>query len=72
VIAIWKRAWSLREEHLRFIKRALRATEPDVINEEMYEEEDDRLSTQYQRLGTYLHTASLTFNKRPQVSPISE
>jgi hypothetical protein len=52
--------------------RALRVTEQDVINEEMYEEEDDRLSTQYQRLGTYLHTASFTFNKRPQVSPISE
>jgi len=39
-------------------------TEQDVINEEMYEEEDDDLPTQYQRLNAHLHTTSVMFNKK--------
>jgi hypothetical protein len=35
-----------------------------VINEEMYEEEDDDLPTQYQRLNAHLHTTSVMFNKK--------
>jgi hypothetical protein len=44
--------------------RALRVTERDVINEKMYEEEDDDFSTQYQRLNAHLHTSSVIFNKK--------
>jgi hypothetical protein len=39
-------------------------TEQDVINEEMYEEEDEDLPTQYQRLSAHLHTGSLMFNRK--------
>jgi hypothetical protein len=42
----------------------LRVTEQDVINEEMYEEEDDDLPTQYKRLNAHLHTTSVMFNKK--------
>lgn len=42
----------------------MRVTEQDVINEEMYEEEDDDLPTQYQRLNAHLHTTSVMFNKK--------
>lgn len=52
------------EIHKKRTGRALRVTEQDVINEEMYEEEDDDLPTQYQRLNAHLHTSSVMFNKK--------
>ena len=52
------------EIHKKRTGRALRVTEQDVINEEMYEEEDDDLPTQYQRLNAHLHTSSVIFNKK--------
>ncbi|PSN62901.1 hypothetical protein BS50DRAFT_132385 [Corynespora cassiicola Philippines] len=52
------------EIHKRRTGRALRVTEQDVANEEMYEEEDDDLPTQYQRLNAHLHTSSLVFNRK--------
>ena len=52
------------EIHKKRTGRALRVTEQDVINEEMYEEEDDDLPTQYQRLNAHLHTSSIMFNKK--------
>jgi len=52
------------EIHKKRTGRALRVTEQDVINEEMYEEEDDDLPTQYQRLNAHLHTTSVLFNKK--------
>jgi hypothetical protein len=42
----------------------LRVTEQDVINEEMYEEEDDDLPLQYRRLTAHLQTGSADFNRR--------
>ena len=45
------------EIHKKRTGRALRVTEQDVINEEMYEEEDDDLPTQYQRLNAHVHVA---------------
>lgn len=39
-------------------------TEQDVINEEMYEEEDDDLPFQYRRLTAHLQTGSAAFNRR--------
>lgn len=39
-------------------------TEQDVINEEMYEEEDDDLPLQYRRLTAHLQTGSVDFNRR--------
>lgn len=39
-------------------------TEQDVINEEMYEEEDDDLPLQYRRLTQHLQTGSVDFNRR--------
>ena len=39
-------------------------TEQDVINEEMYEEEDDDLPMQYRRLTAHLQTGSVDFNRR--------
>jgi hypothetical protein len=42
----------------------LRVTEQDVINEEMYEEEDDDLPHQYRRLTAHLQTGSADFNRR--------
>ena len=39
-------------------------TEQDVINEEMYEEEDDDLPYQYRRLTAHLQTGSADFNRR--------
>jgi hypothetical protein len=44
--------------------RSLRVTEQDVINEEMYEEEDDDLPMQYRRLTAHLQTGSVDFNRR--------
>ncbi|CAG5179596.1 uncharacterized protein ALTATR162_LOCUS9365 [Alternaria atra] len=52
------------EIHKKRTGRALRVTEQDVINEEMYEEEDDDLPTQYQRLNAHLHTTSVMFYKK--------
>ncbi|KAF3005597.1 hypothetical protein E8E13_000953 [Curvularia kusanoi] len=52
------------EIHKERTGRALRVTERDVINNEMYEEEDDDLPTQYQRLNAHLHTSSVVFNKK--------
>ncbi|KAH8724680.1 hypothetical protein GQ44DRAFT_800026 [Phaeosphaeriaceae sp. PMI808] len=52
------------EIHKKRTGRALRVTEQDVINEEMYEEEDDDLPAQYQRLNAHLHTTSVMFNKK--------
>ena len=39
-------------------------TEQDVINEEMYEEEDDDLPMHYRRLTAHLQTGSVDFNRR--------
>lgn len=44
----------------------MRVTEQDVLNEEMYEEEDDDLPTQYRRLTAHLQTNSMDFNRRFQ------
>ncbi len=52
------------EIHKRRTGRALRVTEQDVINEEMYEEEDDELPFQYRRLTAHLQTGSADFNRR--------
>ncbi|KAG9242361.1 hypothetical protein BJ878DRAFT_175853 [Calycina marina] len=52
------------EIHKRRTGRSLRVTEQDVINEEMYEEEDDDLPMQYRRLAAYLTTNNADFNRR--------
>jgi hypothetical protein len=52
------------EIHKKRTGRALRVTEQDVVNEEMYEEEDDDLPAQYQRLTAHLQTNSLMFNRK--------
>jgi hypothetical protein len=52
------------EIHKRRTGRSLRVTEQDVINEEMYEEEDDDLPMQYRRLTAHLQTGSVDFNRR--------
>lgn len=39
-------------------------TEQDVINEEMYEEEDDDLPSHYRRLAAHIQTGSSDFNRR--------
>ena len=39
-------------------------TEQDVINEEMYEEEDDDLPMQYRRLTAHLQTSNADFDRR--------
>ncbi|OCT44027.1 hypothetical protein CLCR_00102 [Cladophialophora carrionii] len=52
------------EIHKRRTGRSLRVTEQDVINEEMYEEEDDDLPLQYRRLTEHLQTGSADFNRR--------
>lgn len=52
------------EIHKKRTGRSLRVTEQDVINEEMYEEEDDDLPIQYRRLTQHLQTGSIDFNKR--------
>ena len=39
-------------------------TEQDVVNEEMYEEEDDDLPMQYRRLTAHLNTGNADFNRR--------
>ncbi|CAF9907473.1 hypothetical protein IMSHALPRED_005539 [Imshaugia aleurites] len=52
------------EIHKRRTGRSLRVTEQDVVNEEMYEEEDDDLPMQYRRLTAHLQTGSADFNRR--------
>ncbi|KAI9708471.1 MAG: hypothetical protein M1820_003932 [Bogoriella megaspora] len=52
------------EIHKRRTGRSLRVTEQDVVNEEMYEEEDDDLPMQYRRLTAHLQTNSADFNRR--------
>lgn len=52
------------EIHKRRTGRSLRVTEQDVVNEEMYEEEDDDLPFQYRRLTAHLQTGSADFNRR--------
>jgi hypothetical protein len=52
------------EIHKKRTGRSLRVTEEDVINEEMYEEEEDDLPMQYQRLTAHLHTSSMEFRRR--------
>jgi len=52
------------EIHKHRTGRSLRVTEQDVINEEMYEEEDDDLPMQYRRLTAHLQTGSADFNRR--------
>ncbi|OJD38011.1 uncharacterized protein BKCO1_5000161 [Diplodia corticola] len=52
------------EIHKKRTGRALRVTEQDVVNEEMYEEEDDDLPAQYRRLTAHLQTNSADFNRK--------
>lgn len=52
------------EIHKRRTGRSLRVTEQDVVNEEMYEEEDDDLPMQYRRLTAHMNTNSADFNRR--------
>ncbi|KAK6414829.1 hypothetical protein LTR95_017670 [Oleoguttula sp. CCFEE 5521] len=52
------------EIHKRRTSRSLRVTEADVINEEMYEEEDDDLPMQYRRLTAHLQTQNADFDRR--------
>ncbi|KAM0717411.1 hypothetical protein Q7P37_007263 [Cladosporium fusiforme] len=52
------------EIHKRRTGRSLRVTEADVINEEMYEEEDDDLPMQYRRLTAHLQTQNADFDRR--------
>ncbi|KAI9773333.1 MAG: hypothetical protein M1840_007548 [Geoglossum simile] len=52
------------EIHKRRTGRSLRVTEQDVVNEEMYEEEDDDLPHPYRRLAAGLQTGSPDFNRR--------
>jgi hypothetical protein len=52
------------EIHKRRTGRSLRVTEQDVVNEEMYEEEDDDLPGQYRRLTAHLQTPSADFNRK--------
>ncbi|KAK4551358.1 hypothetical protein LTR86_011217 [Recurvomyces mirabilis] len=54
------------EIHKRRTGRSLRVTEQHVVDEEMYEEEDVDLPTQYRRLTAYLQTQSADFNQRFQ------
>lgn len=52
------------EIHKRRTGRSLRVTEADVVNEEMYEEEDDDLPMQYRRLTAHLQTQNADFDRR--------
>lgn len=49
--------------HEKRTGRALRITEADVINEEMFEEIND-LPSEYRRLNAHLQTQSVTFDRR--------
>jgi hypothetical protein len=50
--------------HKRRTGRSLRVREEDVVNEEMYEEEDDDLPLQYRQLTAHLRTGNPDFNNR--------
>ena len=52
------------EIHKRRTGRSLRVTEKDVMDEEMYEEEDDGLPRQYRQLAAHLQTGNPDFNSR--------
>lgn len=52
------------EIHKKRTGRGLRVREEDVINEEMYEEEDDDLPLQYRQLTAHLRTGNSDFNNR--------
>ncbi|TLD19490.1 putative mitochondrial carrier [Venturia nashicola] len=52
------------EIHKKRTGRGLRVTEQDVINEEMYEEEDDDLPSQYRRLQAHIASTADIFNGR--------
>lgn len=52
------------EIHKKRTGRALRVTEEDVVNEEMYEEEDDDLPSQYRRLMAHITATPNAFNRR--------
>nr|POE48646.1 hypothetical protein CFP56_38743 [Quercus suber] len=52
------------EIHKKRTGRSLRVTEQDVINEEMYEEEDDDLPYQYRRLNSHLMTNDSYLDRR--------
>jgi hypothetical protein len=52
------------EIHKKRTGRSLRVREEDVINEEMYEEEDDDLPLQYRQLTAHLRTGNPDFNNR--------
>ncbi|KAK3615557.1 hypothetical protein LTR56_026518 [Elasticomyces elasticus] len=54
------------EVHKRRTGRSLRVTEQDVVDEEVYEEEDDDLATQYRCLTAHLQTQNDDFNRRFQ------
>ncbi|KAK5108657.1 hypothetical protein LTR62_008148 [Meristemomyces frigidus] len=60
------------EIHKRRTGRSLRVTEQDVINEEMYEEEDDDLPMQYRRLTAHLQTQNVDFNRRLQAYLVNQ
>ncbi|KAK0290162.1 hypothetical protein LTR35_002104, partial [Friedmanniomyces endolithicus] len=60
------------EIHKRRTGRSLRVTEQDVINEEMYEEEDDDLPMQYRRLTAHLQTQNADFSRRLQSYVINQ
>ncbi|TKA82117.1 hypothetical protein B0A55_01816 [Friedmanniomyces simplex] len=60
------------EIHKRQTGRSLRVTEQDVINEEMYEEEDDDLPMQYRRLTAHLQTQNADFSRRLQSYVINQ
>ncbi|KAI9654465.1 MAG: hypothetical protein M1829_000921 [Trizodia sp. TS-e1964] len=52
------------EIHKKRTGRGLKVTEQDVINEEMYEEEDDDLPMRYRRLAAHLQTGSADFDRQ--------
>ncbi|RMY57815.1 hypothetical protein D0863_12483 [Hortaea werneckii] len=54
------------EIHKRRTGRSLRVTEQDVVNEEMYEEEDDDLPMQYRRLTAHLQSQNVHLDRRLQ------
>ncbi|KAK5674062.1 hypothetical protein LTS10_013192 [Elasticomyces elasticus] len=54
------------EIHKRRTGRSLRVTEQDVVNEEIYEEEDEDLPMQSRRLTAYLQTHNTDFTRRFQ------
>lgn len=54
------------EIHKRRTGKSLKVTEKDVLAEEMYEEEEDELPSQYKNLNAHLQTGSLDFDARLQ------